>query len=152
MSELKAVDKAFQLFHDKKYDKAVTSLAKLLDDDKLPAHIKARVKQFHQMARNATAKAEPESEDSLHTFTLRINEGDYEAAEKILDSMDAPEDTKLYLASELHIEQGNKDKAIELLKKAVELNDDNAGYALNSPSFAEHTKEEELQFLRSEPS
>ena len=74
MPNTKAVDKAFQLFQDKKYDKAAAALDKLIGKDELPAHIKARVKQFHQMALAATEKDEPGEKAGLNQFTLHINQ------------------------------------------------------------------------------
>jgi len=150
MPDSKAVDKAFQLFQDKEFDKASKAFAKLMKDDSVAPHVKARATQFHQMAVAALEKKDASMDDSIQSLSFFINTRRYQDAEKLLETLELAEDAKLYLLSELEIEQGRRDKALELLRKAVELNEDNAGYALNSPSFASYVKESDFLFLRTE--
>ena len=150
MSLNKDVDKAFKLFQEKKHEQAGKMFDKLLADDSCPSWMKARVRQFQAMSQSALNKTVEDDTNSMGRISIHLNLGEYDEAVNLLSQLDVSEGTKAFLTSEIYIQQENREEAIVWLKKAIELDPDNIGYAFNSPSFAEHVKEEDFEFLKSD--
>jgi tetratricopeptide (TPR) repeat protein len=147
MSDNKQIDTAFNLFHDKKYAEANAAFEKLLQDEALPSWIKIRVTQYQAICDRKLAGGDS-TEISLRGFSFYLNEANFAKAREVLDKLEVSEGDRSYLEAELAMEKGDLDNASALLKKAVSLDKQNAGYAINSPTFNIHLQDERFVFLR----
>ena len=143
----KQTDKAFQLFNDRQFDQAVTAFKALIDDAETASWMKIRLRQYLAIAERKVSGTDA-PEPSLKTLSYYINMKQYDTAAKVLEQVDLSEGDKTYLAAEIAIEKKDLEEAVTLLKKAISLNKHNAGYALNSPSFAPHLSDDAFNFLR----
>ncbi len=147
MSDNKQIDTAFNLFNEKKYAEANAAFEKLLQDEALPSWIKIRVTQYKAICERQLAGGDA-TEISLRGFSFYLNEANFTKAREVLDKLDVSEGDRTYLEAELAMEKGDLDGASALLKKAVGLDKQNAGYAINSPTFNTHLLDERFAFLR----
>ncbi|MDJ0837444.1 MAG: hypothetical protein QNK37_13080 [Acidobacteriota bacterium] len=150
MPDKKTVNHAFKFYHERKFEKAAEAFGKLLADDSLPIWQRTRFEQFHKIVKDFQNPAEEQEAASLKMVSYHLNRQEFDKAEAVIENLSISEDARQYLLAEIRIEQGKKHEAVNLLQRAVDKNEDNAGYALNSPSFAEVLKEDEFLFLRSE--
>lgn len=144
----KQIDKAFKLFNDRKFSDASKAFATILEDSELASWMKVRIEQFKNIADGHTAE-EVTLEPSLKTFSYYFNLKKYDEASSTLEQIEISPEDKTFLKAEIAIELEDVEGSIALLKEAIELNEQNIGYALNSPSFAPHLAEEPFEFLRS---
>lgn len=149
MSDNKNIDKAFKLFQSKKYDQALATFDEVLGDEEVPSWVRVRIKQFKTMAERQVGNAN-EVPATLTGVSYFMNYNQFDKAEELLGKLDMGDSDKAFLRSEMAMEQGDKNKAIELLKKAIALDELNLGYALNSPSFSAHLAEDDFAFLRND--
>ena len=143
-----AIDKAFKLFHEKKLDQANSAFGELLKDEDIPTWFKYKIEQFKRITELRLEKKGETENPTFKDFSYLVNLKQYEDASALLKKMDISEADKLYLSAEMLIEQDQKSKAAESLKKAIDTDSANLGYALNSPSFSSVLNQEEFQFLR----
>ena len=142
------LDKAFQLFQEKKYDKAQKEFKKILENQTTPEWCKVRIKQFQNIISQQLAKTKAKEEASLRLVSYYMNREEYDKAEKTLDALTLAKSDVAYLKAEIQAEQENLEDAVTFLKQAIEEDNTNLGYALNSPSFAAHLNKSEFRFLR----
>jgi hypothetical protein len=143
-----AMDKAFKLFHDKDYQKAMKAFDDLIENSETPAWIKIKLRQYHRIADHKVNIQEIEENPTLGTVSYFLNIGDFDKAEKLLAGSDFSGGVKDYLRSMVHLGRGEMEKSSEFLKAAIEQQRDNAGYALHSPVFARHMNHDAFAFLR----
>lgn len=147
MNEKKSLDKAFKQFHAKKYKESIVSFELLLGNVATGLWVRSRIEQFKLMAQRRLQKNE-EDPIALRHFSFHFNLGEFDKAAEILPQLELSDNDRSFLDAELHIEQDKKEEAIGLLKQAIELDEHNLGYALNSPSFADHILDADFAFLR----
>ena len=148
MTASKSIDKAFKLFNEKKYKQAAKEFETITGKDDVDPWIKIKIKQYQVIANQQLSDRVGIDEPALKTVSYLMNLGEYDKAEKILEDLDTTEAVKAFLLAEIRIEQENEEEAVTYLKKAIDLDPCNVGYALNSPSFANVLNEEAFQFLR----
>ena len=139
---LNLLEKAIKLIHQKEFRKARLELESLVDLYPGEAEIAARARTYIQIClrEEAARQKRPPTNDELYALgVLEHNRGNYDAAiayfrqslEKRPDS-----DYILYsLAASLAL-KGEPEAALECLKKAIDLNEDNRVYAKNDSDFA----------------
>ena len=142
------MDKAFKLFHEKKFKKAKQAFDQIVNDDSVDAWIKMRIRQFITISDLASEGGDQTPEMDVKTVSYLLNQKAYDKAEGILEKLDISKGDKLFLRAEIAMERKDSEKAVTYLRQAIEADPNNRGYALNSPSFAESLKLEEFQFLR----
>lgn len=143
-----AINKAFELFQGKDYQKALKAFDSLIADEKTPAWIKIKLRQYHRMAEDRVNQTQGEERPSLGTISYFLNLGDLEKADELITKADVHAGVKDYLRAQVFLGRGEMEKSSEYLKAAIEQHRDNAGYALHSPVFARHINHDAFAFLR----
>lgn len=148
MEKTAAFDKAFKLFYNGDYKKAGAEFDKLIASEKTPAWAKQRIDQFNAMVKKRLETDSGEAPGSLGTISYHLNNGDWDQAKAFIESSDLSESHKFFLTGEMLAEQGQLEEAAEAIKKAIEADKINLGYALNSVAIGACISEEPFQFLK----
>ena len=139
---LSILEKAIKLIYQKDFRKAKLELESLISDYPSEAEIAARARSYLQICHReegARAKSAASSDELYSVGVLEHNRGNYEAAigyfrQCLARRSDA--DYVLYsLAASLAL-KGDAEAAIQSLKRAIELNEQNRVYAKNDSDFA----------------
>jgi len=148
MANSKTLNQAFKWFGEKNYKKAGEAFLKLLKDPKTDEWVKSRVKQYHRIVEDRLGKkTKTVNSPSMAEVSVLMNLGEFGEAKKLIAKTKIPEDAALFLKSEIALEEGDTKSASSLLEKAIDLNQDNRGYARNCPSFQPFLNDAEFQFL-----
>jgi tetratricopeptide (TPR) repeat protein len=136
------LEKAIKLIYQKEFKKARLELESLISDYSSEAEIVARARSYIQICQreeNVRQKSAPTNDELYSLGVLEHNRGNYDAAiayfrQSLLKRPNA--DYILYsLAASLAL-KGEADAALDNLKGAIELNDDNRVYAKNDADFS----------------
>lgn len=148
MTKTSSVDQAFDLFQNKKYEQALKAFKEIMADADVDSSVKSRVSQFIVMSERQLGAGEESAESGLKDVFYYINHKDYATAEKVLNELDCSESHKMYLKAEILAEKKDVNGAAEMLKKAIAVDPENRGYALNSPLFNSMINEDAFAFLK----
>lgn len=136
------LEKAIKLIHQREFRKARLELESLVDLYAGEAEIAARARTYIQIClrEEAARQKRPPTNDELYALgVLEHNRGNYDAAIAYFrQSLERRPDSDyiLYsLAASLAL-KGEPEAALECLKKAIDLNEDNRVYAKNDSDFA----------------
>jgi len=143
------LNKAFKLFHEKKdYKAASKAFAKISESNEQDPMKRARLEMFQRLSDKLAAipTKDPDYE-SMRTVSVLMNEKSFDDATAMLEKLDVAEESVLYLKAEMAAEQEDLKNASDLLQKAISLDENNRGYAKNSPSFRPHLRDEAFEFI-----
>jgi len=136
------LEKAIKLIHQREFRKARLELESLVDLYPGEAEIAARARTYIQIClrEEAARQKRPPTNDELYALgVLEHNRGNYDAAIAYFrQSLERRPDSDyiLYsLAASLAL-KGEPEAALECLKKAIDINEDNRVYAKNDSDFA----------------
>lgn len=145
MAKKNTLEAAFELFQEKKFDKASKAMEKLLEGDGVDVYTASRLRQFKCISDRQNSNGKPAKDDlTLNDVVFHMNRCDYSQAETILGNLDVDDEVAYFLRSEMAVEQGKVEAARDFLAKAVDINRDNLGYAKNSRSFRNHLNDKKL--------
>lgn len=148
MSDSMKLNQAFKWFGEKNFKKANEAFLKLLEDPKTDDWVKNRVLQFRRIVElHLDQRQTNRNAPTMADISGFMNRGDFSKAKQLIAKTEIPEDAALFLKSEIALEEGDKKSASEFLEKAIGLNQDNRGYAKNSPSFQPYLNDAEFRFL-----
>jgi len=143
------VEKAFDTFYKKQYDKALGLFEAIASDKDLEPWEANRINQFIQICQQKNdEKKNGGMPESLGTVSVLMNEKKYDEALALIGKLKLEKGDALFLQAEIAAEQAQSEQALDLLKKAIEADGRNRGFALNSPSFQELLNEEVFSFLK----
>jgi tetratricopeptide (TPR) repeat protein len=139
---LSLLEKAIKLIHQKDFKKAHVELNNLMTAHPEEKEILARARSYMQICdrEQSTGKKVPITNDQLYALgVLEHNRGDYRTAishfgQAIQKHHDA--DYIYYSMAASMAAVGDSEAAIQNLRKAIELNEDNQVYAKNDPDFS----------------
>ena len=136
------LEKAIKLIHQKDFKKARVELHNLMTAHPEEKEILARARSYMQICdrEQSTVKKTPITNDQLYALgVLEHNRGDYQTAishfsQAIQKRHEA--DHVYYSMAASMAATGDAVAAIQNLRKAIELNEDNRVYAKNDPDFS----------------
>lgn len=151
-----SIDQGFDFFYKKNYEKARDAFKKFMNENGAEVWEKTRISQFISICERALDpkfinETSQNLEASMGAVSALINEKHFSDAITMLEQLDITKSDFYFLRAEIEVEQGNLEEAAEFIKKAIEENPLNRGYALNSPAFRDHINEEPLAFLKPSP-
>jgi tetratricopeptide (TPR) repeat protein len=136
------LEKAIKLLYQKEFRRARLELESLVSDYSSEAEIVARARSYIQICQreeNVRQKAAPTNDELYSLGVLEHNRGNYDAAiayfRQSLDKRPNADYIFYSLAASLAL-KGEPGAALENLKRAVELNEDNRVYAKNDADFS----------------
>ena len=147
MKQTKQLDNAFEMFANKNYKGASAAFATLCTKG-LPVHVNRRLKQFKTISDRILTPNNEQAASDLSNLSALMNLEKFDEAEAMVGEIEMSESDASYLLAEIHLENDDKEKALEQLQKAIELDAANKGYALNSPVFMPHLNSDEFCFLK----
>ncbi len=137
------LEKAIRLIYQKDFRKAREELKSLIKDHPEEAEISARARSYLQICdREEAAHRKPSfTNDQLYTLgVMEHNRGNYDAAlahfRQSLGEHPNADHIFYSIAASLAM-LGRADEAIQNLRKAIELNEDNRVYAKNDSDFSQ---------------
>jgi tetratricopeptide (TPR) repeat protein len=135
------LEKAIKLIYQKEFKKARHELESLMAEHSSESEITARAQSYLQICRREGAvrpKAVPTIDELYSVGVLEHNRGNYNAAiacfRQCLEKRSSADYVLYSLAASLAL-KGDGFAALENLKKAIELNEDNRVYAKNDSDF-----------------
>lgn len=150
MTKTAAIDKAFKLFHEKKFDDARNAFAALQEDAETPSHVRNRLLHFSQICDQQINGDDKSLQADQLTVSYFINKGDLDKATSLLDKSDLPAGRAAFLQAEIAVLREDYETAAGHLKQAIEHDRNNRGYAINSPTFVGLLQNEHFAFLQSD--
>jgi tetratricopeptide (TPR) repeat protein len=139
---LRDYGKALEHFQKRHFKEAETALSELRKKYPDEIELKERADVYLKICqdRNRKPRSAGSAEDYYLEGVMRLNEKRYPEAvallEKALSKDDPAPDRIYYVIACAHAEAGDVGKAVDNLKKAIELNEDDRKFALCSSSFA----------------
>jgi predicted Zn-dependent protease len=155
---LRDYGKALEQFQKKHYREAETALTELIQKYPDEIELKERADIYLKICRDRSrrARSAASAEDCYLEGVMRLNEKRYPEAialfEKALAKDDPAPDRIYYVIACAHAEAGDVGKAVDNLKKAIELNEDDRKFALYSSSFADIKDHPLFQSIATPPS
>ena len=148
-------EEALRLLHERKYEKAQSVLEKLVDAASDQLELLARVNELIRVCRKRIVEKEPpdlKPDFLVDRGVMLHNSGQYEEALRLFEQAakakgGGVQDHAHYAMAATEAALGNTDKAIQHLKKAIELKSDLRFLARSDPDFsalAEHGEFREL--------
>jgi hypothetical protein len=150
MTQTAALDKAFKLFHEKKFADAQSAFQALLEDAETPSHVRNRVQHFTNMCEQQTGDADQALKPDQLTVSYFLNKGDLDKAEALLADSDFDPGRAAFLRAEIAVSREDYETAAGELKVSIEHDRSSRGYAINSPTFMGLLQNEHFQFLQNE--
>ncbi len=139
--EIELYEKALNLFYEKKFEDAKKRFQELINDNNVPLTIKNRCEIFLKKCKSILnpQKNEPKTfEDYIDFAVYYLNLDELDNAKKYLKKAEKlNKDFHLipYLYAVLNVKDGNFEKGVEFLKKAISINEKNRVFAKNDPDF-----------------
>ncbi len=139
---LSLLEKGIKLIYQREFKKARHELESLIESYPGEAEILARARSYIQICdREEAAQKKPAvSTDQLYTRGVwEHNQGNYDGAISYFEQLLAKHPNTDYIYYSLAASKARKNEfaeAIQNLRKAIELNEDNRVYAKNDPDFA----------------
>lgn len=150
MTQTAALDKAFKLFHEKKYDNAHAAFKSLIDDVDTPTHVRNRLLHFSNICDQQIAGDGPDLRADQLTVSYFLNVKNVDKAEALLADSDLAPERIAFFRAEIAVLRNDLTTAAAELRKAIDLDRSNRGYAINSPTFMGLLQNEQFAFLQSE--
>ncbi len=139
---LSSLEKGIKLIFQKEFKKARAELKALIDSYPAEAEILARARSYIQICEREEGlhKKPPIANDQLYTLgVMEHNRANYDAAvaffRQSLENRPNADYVFYSLAASMAM-KGSETEAVENLRKAIELNEDNRIYAKNDADFA----------------
>ena len=150
MTQTAALDKAFKLFNEKKLDEANDAFQAILNDKDTPIPVRATVTRYAAIIANKKQAGQETVEPSQLSVAYFLNKNDISKAKELLQAGDFAPGLKHFLTAEIAVAEGDHDAAVESLEQAIEADETNRGYAINSPTFSPLLQDEKFAFLQVE--
>jgi tetratricopeptide (TPR) repeat protein len=147
---------AFKAFGERKYDKASTLFAKLIESFPEEEEVLARARTFHRTCQRALeekGRSSPRrsAEDHFDMGVFHHNNRDYAAAlehfRKALKSAGDDADYIHYAWAATKVQEGELDEGLAKLKQAAKIDPANLYHASNDPDFEPLEGHEEFRKL-----
>jgi len=156
---LSQLEKSIKLIFQKNFNKARAELESLIENYPSQAEIAARARSYIQICRREDAlrqRTAPTNDELYSLGVLEHNRGNFDTAiacfHQSLEKKPGADYIYYSLAASLAV-KGETAAAIENLKRAIELNEDNRVYAKNDSDFASlHRHRDFAMMVRLEPS
>jgi tetratricopeptide (TPR) repeat protein len=138
---LAAFGQAVKEFHKGDFDKSVEHLQGFLEKYPSEPEVVDRARMYLAIARKRLKKESPALkgfEDYCHYAIIRINQGDYDGAVKLLQKaleFKEKEGLVYYLLADVHCLMGQPEAGLDYLKKAVQKDKVFSTLAQNEPDF-----------------
>ncbi len=138
---LAAFGQAVKEFHKGDFDRAVEHLEGFIEKFPSEAEVVDRARMYLAIARKKMKKESPALkgfEDYCHYGIIRINQGDYEGAVKLLQKASEYKEKEglvYYLLADVHCLMGQPEAGLDYLKKAVQKDKVFSTLAQNEPDF-----------------
>jgi len=136
------LEKGIKLIYQREFKKARHELDSLIESYPSEAEISARARSYIQICdrEEAAQKKTTVSNDQLYTLgVMEHNRGNYDGAISYFEQLLANHPNADYIYYSLAASKARKNEiaeAIQNLRKAIDLNEDNRVYAKNDPDFA----------------
>lgn len=140
-------EKAFEAMYKGDWKKAVKGFEEVLADSDL-LDLTGNARQYLAVCRERLSDEESQDSDPFTAAVFHKNRGELDDALAVIEKKgDGKDERFVYLTASIHSLSGEEKKAVEALKKAIELNEQNRVHAFHDPDFAGLRENQEYAHL-----